>query len=155
MPSLTVLISSTTESVHNSNVTQYDVDLSRVRRGLRESTEREWKPRINLEVQRVQRAAPANQRCIIHYFCAVNPRVFCCLRKTKLHSGAVLRNRVARRACGKDGACAIFIVSHIYNIIIPSIANTCSVFLFNRLVLSCPYFYFCIHSKLIYLREEH
>lgn len=98
---LTVLISSATESVHNSNVTQHDIyQASAV--GW-ESTEREWKPRrINLEVQRVQRVAPANvsrdQRRIIHYFCAVNPRVFCCLQKTKLRSGAVLGNRVARRA---------------------------------------------------------
>jgi len=56
-----VLISSVTESVHNSNITQHDVDLSSVRCGLRESTEREWKLRwINLEVQRVQRVAPVN-----------------------------------------------------------------------------------------------
>lgn len=55
--------------------------------------EREWKQRrINLEVQRVQHSPGeriADRRRIIHYFCAVNPPVFCCLRKTKLHSGAV------------------------------------------------------------------
>lgn len=55
-----------------------------------ESIEREWKPRwINLEMQRVQ-CGPgeciAVRRRIIHYFCAVNPHVFCCLRKTKLRS---------------------------------------------------------------------
>lgn len=76
----------------------------------RESIEREWEPRrINLEVQRVQRAglpermyrAHREQR-IIHYFCAVNPRVFCCLRKTEPRSYAaqILKDRLARAAGG-------------------------------------------------------
>lgn len=37
------------------------------------------------------------QRRIIHYFCAVSPRVFCCLRKTKLRSKCSARLRIAWR----------------------------------------------------------